>query len=146
LCVAAAVCATLSARSQVLFSDNFHTDTSNNWTIYALSGNGVSNDYSAQFAFDYSTQPYAFNGVTNFIPPSPNSGGVSKGLKVTVNKNGNASIAAMSLYPKGQSFSNDYSLKFDLWMDYNGDVPFGGDGSTEYASFGVNHYGTNINW
>lgn len=143
---AAAALATLSAQGQILFSDDFHTDTSLNWSIFALSGNGVSNDYSAQFAFDYSLQSYAFNGVTNFIPASPNSGGVTKGLKVTVNKNGNTSIAALSLYPKGQSFSNDYSLKFDLWMDYDGDVPFGGDGSTEYASFGLNHLGTEINW
>jgi hypothetical protein len=143
---AVALALPLSAQSQVLFSDDFQTDSSTNWKIYGISGNGVTADYSAQFAFNYSTQTYRFNGVTNFIPPSPNSGATTKGLKVTVNKDGNANIAAVSLYPIGQSFTNDYALKFDLWMDYNGDVPFGGDGSTEFSSFGLNHLGTEVNW
>ncbi len=143
---ALALCLPLAARSQVLFSDDFQTDSSANWRIFGISANGVTNDYSAQFAFDYSTQTYAFDGVTNFVPPSPHSSGTSKGLKVTVNKNGNANTAAVSLYPIGQTFSNDYTLKFDLWMDYNGDVPFGGDGSTEFSSFGLNHLGTQVNW
>jgi hypothetical protein len=136
----------VTSRAQTLFSDDFQTDSSANWTIFALSGNGVTNDYTAQFAFDYSTQAYRYNGVTNHVPASPNSGGTTKGLKVTVNKNGNTSVAAMSLYPNGQTFSNNYSLKFDLWMDYSGDIPFGDGGSTEFASFGLNHTGTEVNW
>jgi hypothetical protein len=136
----------LSARSQALFSDDFQTDTSASWSIFAISGNGASNDYTAQFAFDYSNQAYRYNGVTNHVPPAPNSGGTTKGLKLTVNKNGSASIAAVSLYPVGQNFSNNYSLKFDLWTDYSGDIPFGDGGSTEFTSFGINHFGTNVNW
>ena len=134
------------ASAQTLFLDDFQTDSSANWSIYGISGIGVTNDYSAQFAFDYGTQTYRYNGVTNFVPSSPNSGGTTKGLKVTVNKNGNSSIAAVSLYPTGRNFSGDYALKFDLWMDYSGDVPFGDGGSTEFSSFGLNHYGTNVNW
>src|SRR4051812_1713229 len=132
--------------AQTLFSDDFQTDSSANWTIFALSGNGISNDYTAQFAFDYSTQQYRYNGVTNHVPASPNSSGPTKGLKVTVNKNGNTSVAALSLYPTGHTFSNNYSLKFDLWMDYSGDIPFGDGGSTEFASFGLNHTATEVNW
>jgi hypothetical protein len=143
---AAAVICRLSASAQTLFSDDFQTDSSANWTIFALSGNGVSNDYTAQFAFDYSTQQYRYDGVTNHVPPSPNSSGTTKGLKVTVNKNGNTSVAAVSLYPKGHTFSNNYSLKFDLWIDYSGDVPFGDGGSTEFATFGLNHTATEVNW
>src|SRR6476620_4627237 len=103
-----------AANGQTLFSDSFQTDSSANWDIYGISANGATNDYTAQFAFDYSTQGYRFNGVTNFVPPSPNSGGTTKGLKVTVNKNGAASLGAVSLYPKNQSFSNNFALKFDL--------------------------------
>src|SRR5438105_389718 len=94
----------LSLRSQTLFSDDFQNDTSASWSIFAISANGTSNDYTAQFAFDYSTQAYRYNGVTNHVLPAPNSGGTSKGLKLTVNKNGSASLAAVSLYPVGQSF------------------------------------------
>jgi Calx-beta domain len=135
-----------TASGQVLFSDDFQSNSSSSWAIYGISANGVTNDYSAQFAFDYSTQTYSFNGATLTVPPAPNSGGTSKGLKVTVNKNGNAQTAAVSLYPIGKSFSGDYALKFDLWMDYNGDIPFGGSGSTEFATFGLNHLGTEVNW
>lgn len=136
----------LSLRGQTLFSDDFQSDSSANWTIYALSANGISNDYTAQFSFDYSTQQYRYNGVTNHVPPSPNSGGTTRGLKLTVNKNGNTSIAAVSLYPTGHTFSNNYSLKFDLWIDYSGDIPFGDGGSTEFTTFGLNHTGTEVNW
>src|SRR5437764_8903485 len=89
-----------SLRAQTLFSDDFQSDSSANWSAYALSGNGSTTDYTAQFAFDYSTQAYRYNGVTNHVPPAPNSGGTTKGLKLTVNKSGAASVAAVSLYPK----------------------------------------------
>ena len=136
----------LPTKAQTLFSDNFQTDSSANWKIYGIAGDGDANDYIAQFAFDYSTQGYRYNGVTNFIPPAPNSGGTTKGLKLAVNRNGTPSIGAVSLYPNSQSFSGDYALKFDLWMDYSGDIPYGDGGSTEFAAAGLNHYGTNVNW
>src|SRR5437879_6449166 len=66
---------------QTLFSDNFQTDSSANWTIFPVSGSGSTTDFTAQFAFDYSTQAYRYNGVTNHVPSSPNSGGTTKGLK-----------------------------------------------------------------
>src|SRR5438067_11221556 len=105
-----AVLAPRPAAGQVLFSDDFQTNSAPGWAVYALSANAVTNDYSAQFAFDYSTQTYAFNGATLTVPPAPNSGGTTKGLKVTVNKNGNAQAAAVSLYPTNQSFSGNYTL------------------------------------
>ncbi|MDB6124184.1 MAG: hypothetical protein JWQ71_3177 [Pedosphaera sp.] len=134
------------ASGQVLFSDDFQANTSASWSIFGNSANGATTDYSAQFAFDYGTQTYSLNGTTNTVPPAPNSGGTTKGLKVTVNKNGNTSAAGVSLYPTGKVFTNNYALKFDLWMDYNGDVAFGGSGSTEFATFGLDHLGTEVNW
>ncbi|HVV01144.1 MAG TPA: Calx-beta domain-containing protein, partial [Verrucomicrobiae bacterium] len=80
------------------------------------------------------------------VPPAPNSSGTTKGLKVTVNKSGQAVIAAVSLYPKNQSFSNNFALKFDLFTSYSGDLPFGDGGSTEFTSFGIDHTGTEVNW
>jgi hypothetical protein len=143
----AGLLASQSAPAQTLFSDDFQADSSANWGIYAINALGQTTDYTAQFSFDYSTQAYRYNGVTNHVPSAPNStGGTTKGLKLTVNKSGVASVAAVSLYPKNQSFSGNFSLKFDLWNDYSGDIPFGDGGSTEFSAFGIGHYGTNVNW
>jgi hypothetical protein len=132
-----------SAHAQVLFSDNFDTDSSASWTIKNDSGDGVP-DFTVLFAFDYSTNKFVRNGVTNTIPPAPNGGG--KGVKMWVNKNDtNAVTAAVSLYPNSQSFSNEYAVKFDMWLNYNGGFQ-GGSGSTEFATFGVDHSGNYPIW
>jgi len=144
-CLGAALLAiALSASGQtVLFSDNFDSDTSANWTVRDGSGTGVS-DYTAQFAFDYSTNTFTRNGVTGTIPPAPNGGG--NGLKLTVNKNDDsADTAAVCVFPTGQVFSNDYALKFDMWINYNGGA-YGGSGSTEFAHFGLNTVGDKVDW
>jgi N-acetyl-anhydromuramyl-L-alanine amidase AmpD len=130
---------------QLAYSDNFDSDTSANWSVFQGSGNGIS-DYSNIWAFDYSTNKYVSNGVTNAIPSAPNSGGTTRGLKLTVNKNDtNAATAGISLYPRNQSFSNNYVLRFDMWINYVGGAG-GGSGSTEYVSCGLNHTGTRVNW
>src|SRR6266480_8087574 len=93
-------------RGQTLFSDNFDTDTSAQWIVFNGSTDGTP-DFTVQFAFDYSTNRYVANGLTNFIPAAPNStGGTTRGLKLTVNKDDNAAAAAISLYPVGMTFSN----------------------------------------
>ncbi|HTD68710.1 MAG TPA: Calx-beta domain-containing protein [Candidatus Limnocylindria bacterium] len=131
-----AVLGTGSARAQILYSDTFDTDTSAAWLVFngALTGPP---DFTAQFFFDYSIHG---------IPPAPNStGGTTRGLKLTVNKDDTAAEAAVSVYPASQSFSGNYALKFDLWMGYNGPA-FGGSGSTEFATFGLNHTVSEVNW
>lgn len=131
-----------------LFTDAFTTDTSSAWTIKAGSGTSV-DDYTAQFGFYYSTNTYTSNGVTQLIPLAPNSaiGVETNGLKVTVNKNdGVEDAAAVNLYPiVPLAFTNDYALKFDMWVNYNGGEN-GGSGSTEFAIFGVNMTGLLTNW
>ncbi|HSU52547.1 MAG TPA: hypothetical protein VLT36_00650, partial [Candidatus Dormibacteraeota bacterium] len=127
------------------FSDNFDSDTSTNWNLFWGAGNGIP-DYTTNWAFDYSTTAYVAGGATNFIPPSPSSSGTTRGLKLSVNKNdATAATAAVSLYPKSLTFSNDYTLRFDMWINYNGGAG-GGSGSTEYATFGINHTGAEVNW
>jgi N-acetyl-anhydromuramyl-L-alanine amidase AmpD len=130
---------------QQVFSDNFETNTASNWTLYWGAGNGVA-DFTTNWAFNYGAVAYVANGVTNFIPPAPNSGSTTHGLKLTVNKNdATAATAGVSLYPNNLAFSNDYALRFDMWINYNGG-PGGGTGSTEYGTFGLNHDGTRVNW
>ena len=74
-----------TAPETVLFSDNFNTDSSANWTLYATDPS----DYTAQFAYDYSSQS---------IPPAPHSSGDTHGLFLTVNKDATGAAAAVNLY------------------------------------------------
>jgi len=136
---------TVSPPWQLAFSDNFETNSAVRWNLFWGAGNGIS-DFTTNWAFDYSTTKFVANGVTNFIPAAPNSSATTHGLKLTVNKNdANAATAGVSLYPKNLSFSNNYALRFDMWINYNGG-PGGGNGSTEYGSCGLNHSGTQVNW
>ena len=134
----------------VMFSDNFDTNTSTNWNVFWGTTNGIP-DYDADWAFDYGAKPYTFNGVTALIPPAPNSpDGSTRALRLAVNQNdANAIIAAVSLYPKNKSFSGNFALKFDMWIQYPGNaggLGTGVAGSTQHGTFGINHLGTNVNW
>jgi len=117
----------------VLFSDNFNTDSSANWNLFFADTNNPPNpDYSALFAFDYSSQG---------IPPAPHGSGDTLGLFLTVNKDPTPTAAALNLYPIGQSFSGNFALRFDMFLDV--DLS---SSSTEYTLFGINHSGTKTNW
>ncbi len=116
----------------VLFADNFNTDSSGNWTMLNVASNGIPDPTPAIFAFDYSAQN---------IPPAPHGNGDTLGLFVTVNKAGGASAAAVNLYPKGKTFSGNFALRFDMYLNW-----ISGSSATEYALFGLNHSGTKTNW
>ncbi len=130
----------------VLFSDNFDTDSSANWNLFWGADDNLP-DYSAAWAFDYGAVPYTYNGVTYLIPPAPNStNGTTSGVKFTVNTTNNSS-AGVNIYPKGQSFSGNFALKFDMWINYPGGIEgTGAQGTTQFAIFGVNFLGTEANW
>ncbi len=132
----------------VLFADSFDVDTSANWNLFWGAANGVA-DYTADWAFDHGAVPYTFNDVTSLIPPAPNSpDGSTQGVRFTVNNNdAGAFTAAVNIYPKGQSFAGDFALKFDLWLNHPGGAGgIGSAGSTQFAIFGLNHLGTQVNW
>jgi hypothetical protein len=132
----------------ILFADNFDTDSSANWNFFWGAANGLP-DYTVDWAFDYGATPYTFNGVTALIPPAPNSpDGSTRGVRFTVNNNDtNGSTAGVNIYPKNQTFSNNFALKFDLWINYPGGASgVNATGSTEHAIFGLNHLGTQVNW
>ncbi|MFM1769071.1 MAG: hypothetical protein RJA22_1600 [Verrucomicrobiota bacterium] len=118
------------AAAMVLFSDNFETDSSAAWTERYGSTNGVL-DRTVQWSFDYSLLG---------VPPAPRSGGTTRGLYVTVNKDPSPVAAGINFYPNGQSFSGNYALRFDLYMN------LGNSNQTEHALAGLNHSGTLTNW
>ena len=130
----------------LLFSDSLDTDTSANWNFFAGSDDNVP-DYTTNWAYNYGVIPYTFNGITYLIPPAPNSpSGSTMGVRFTVNDS-NGVNAAVNIYPKGQSFSGNFALKFDMWLNHpGGALGSGGSGTTEYAICGINHLGTEINW
>ncbi len=134
----------------VLFRDNFETNSSTNWNLFSGSGNGVP-DYTADWSFAYGTNIYTFNGQPYLIPPAPNStNGTTRGIKFTVNDNDtNGWISGVNIYPKNQTFSGNFVLKCDLWINYPGGAGGTGasvTGSTEHALFGINHFGIQANW
>jgi hypothetical protein len=114
----------------VLFSEGFDTaDSQNNWVLRFGANNGIE-DFTAVFGFDY---------AANSLPPPPN--GSTHGLLLNVNKNDATALgsAGINLYPIGQSFSNDYALRFDMYLQ------FGTAGTTEHALAGLNHSGNLTN-
>jgi hypothetical protein len=111
------------ASDPTLFSDNFDSNTSANWSIYTSSA-----DTAVVFAYDYSADG---------IPSAPNSaGGTTLGVKFTANMSSGVA-SGLNLVPNGQNFTGDYVVKFDLWMNANGPFPGGGTGSTEFATAGI---------
>lgn len=116
---------TASTPAQTLFSNGL--DSSAGWTINASGANDV-----ALFGFDYSTVG---------VPPSPNGGGSTIGLKLQANLAGGVQ-SGVSVSPTGQAFTGDYQLRFDLWQNYNGPVNGGGSGSTQLSGGGIGTAGT----
>jgi hypothetical protein len=109
--------------------------TTNGYKIFFGATSG-GYDFKAVFGFDYSTVTFPTN-----IPPAPHSiGSTTRGLYLTANKaDANAAAAAVNLYPVGQTWSNNFALKFDLWMNW------GAVATTEHALFGISCSGNITN-
>ncbi len=124
---------TTTVNAQTLWSQNFETDTTANWNVNTL---GLGSD--ANFFFDYSSVG---------IPQAPNSG-VSDGtygLRLRANQFGFGTAtfpAGVSVSPIGQSFTGDYILRFDMWLNFIGPAPGGGAGSTQITGAGIGTAGT----
>lgn len=130
----------------LLFSDSLSADTSTNWNfIFSSAGGGP--DYTTNWAFNFGNVAYTYNGNSYLIPPAPNTtDGSTRAVKFTVNDS-NGINAAINIYPKNKSFSNNYALKFDMWINYpGGPNGISATGTTEYAISGINHLGTEANW
>lgn len=115
-----------------LFSDNFDVDSTASWTV-----NGGPSDEFADFFFDYSTVG---------IPSAPNStGGSTRGVKLYANHSSGV-FGGFSVSPTGQSFSGNYEMTFDMWLNFNGPAPVGGSGSTQLGGGGIGTSGTVAQW
>jgi len=138
---------------QLVYSDDFDTNSSTRWSLFQGSGNGTP-DFSTNWAFDYTNLSYRAFGLsslatTSTVPIAPSTTNGSKvGLKLTVNKNdATASAAGISLYPANLGALSNCVLRFDAWINYAGG-PNGetASGTTEMMTCGLNHTGTRVNW
>ena len=127
-----------SSAAITFFGDDFDADHTANWTVNKSTGANTNDaGSSAEFFYDYSTAG---------IPSAPNSvGGTTRGLRLRANMTGGI-FSGLSASPNGQSFSGDYQLHFDMWLNYNGPLNGGGNGSTQCISAGVGTLGTVAQW
>jgi hypothetical protein len=114
-----------------LYSEDFNIDNTANWTV---NDSGLS-DITADFFYDYSAIG---------VPAAPNGTG-TRGLKMTANNSGGV-FSGFSVSPNGQSFSGNYKVNFDMWLNYVGPVGPGGSGTTQLAQMGVGTAGDVAMW
>jgi len=114
--------------------------------------------YTVAFG-DPVNNPNANNGFVT-VPRSDVmvANGWSNALRVTVNKApGYSGESGVNLYPQvpGLGWSNymqfhgNYALRFDMYLslyDFGLNNPVIGTPAREFAAFGINHRGTNVNW
>jgi hypothetical protein len=137
-----------SVSGAVLFSDNFNTNSSGDWTVNVAPTANASLQ-SAEFAFDYS----AFG-----IPPAPGSAD-TLGLRLRANIPGGAAApvtsrpagvtSGLSVSPTGKNFGNTYRATFYAWSNFNGAANAQGladngasEGGTNNVMFAVGTSGT----
>ena len=109
--------------------------TTNGYKIFFGADSGAM-DFKAVFGFDYSTVSFPAS-----IPSAPHSiGGTTRGLFLTVNKDATGIAAGVNLYPLAVAASNNFALKFDVWLNWTNLGT-----SAEHALFGINHSGNITN-
>ncbi len=125
------------AETTVLYSENFNTDNSVNWTTNFGSGNDI---FDARYVFN---NDYSSGLWFPAIPQAPHSTADSAGLYLTVNKDETTALGAAGIntYPVGQSFSGNYAVRFDMYLMIGAAAS-----TTEYALFGIATSGTKTNW
>jgi len=136
----------IQASAQVLFNDNFNSNSSASWTINAGPAASVAQQ-SATFAWDYS----AFG-----IPAAPGSAD-TLGLRLRANIPGTpeapvttrpaGTVSGLSLSPSGKNFGANYQMEFYVWSNYfgfNGNLGdnAGSEGGTNNVYFSVGTSGT----
>ncbi|HWX20647.1 MAG TPA: immunoglobulin domain-containing protein [Candidatus Binatia bacterium] len=126
---------------------------------YDNSANVNGNDYYAWFGKPVND---AANDAGVVVPQSAVmvANNWTSALKVSVNKaQNNLGESGVNLYPQipgapwtGSNFmvfQGNYALRFDMFLslyDFGLNNPTIGTPAREFAAFGINHYGTNVNW
>ncbi len=120
-----------------LFLDAFDAaSTATNWVVNRDDSGA---DTFATFGYNYSADG---------IPEAPSSKGVftpTRGLKFRVNESFGF-INGLSASPANRTFTGDYRLRFDMWLNFLGPLGVGGVGSTQHGSGGVGTTGTQAVW
>jgi hypothetical protein len=106
------------------------------------SGTGL-DDFDVEFGYNVTNDNVGYS-------PAMLLHGWTNALKMTVNKitgydgfdpaTGGGASAGANVYPAGMKFSGNYAFRFSM------NLSEGTTYTTEYNSFGINHYGTNCNW
>jgi hypothetical protein len=127
-----------SQGSAQLFSETFDVDNTANWTVNRSTGANANDAGShADFFFDYSTVG---------IPSAPGSaGGSTRGLRLDANTIGGI-FSGLSVSPTGQSFTGDFVMTAQVWMNFIGPAPVGGSGSTQAGGLGWGTAGATAQW
>jgi hypothetical protein len=115
-----------------LYLEDFEVDPTANWTI---NDPGLS-DTLADFYYDYSLIG---------VPPAPNGPATTRGLKMTCNNTGGV-FSGFSVSPTGESFSGNYIVTFDMWLNYVGPLGPGGSGTTQLGEMGIGTAGNVAVW
>jgi hypothetical protein len=137
LAAAAFAAAPSVSSAGVLYQENFDTDPTDNWSFNSeragdLAADGSRNE--ANYSFDYSTVG---------IPSAPRSaGGTTRGLKMEANIPGTGVFTGFSTSPIDKAFTGDFTVRADVWQNFNGPFPGGGNGSTQMTWAGVGTNGT----
>jgi hypothetical protein len=120
----------IPSSAAIVFSDNFDLPTGGDYTLNA------DPDSRITFAYDY---------ARDGIPSAPNSvGGTTLAVKFEANLVLPTGAQALNISPIGRSFTGDFVLRFDMWINANGPFPSGGTGSTEFITAGVGTAGFSI--
>jgi hypothetical protein len=131
LVASAIACAPAVCHAAVLYSEDFESvDTAaNNWAL-----NRQTPFNAGEVGFDYSTVG---------IPAAPHSaGGTTRGLKLEADIPTNNTFTGVSASPLDQHFPDNYTLRADVWQNFNGPFPGGGSGSTQMTWAGIGTNGT----
>ncbi len=123
---------TLPPESQIAWLDNFDVNTAGSWTVNSSSAD-------TRVTFNYNHAP---DGIVS----APNAtNGTTRAVKFEANLTAGVP-AAISISPASQSFTGDFRLRFDLWINANGPFPAGGNGSTQHGTSGVGTAGNRAQW
>jgi hypothetical protein len=134
LCLAAA---TAQVHATVVFSDDFDTDHTANWTYIPSAGTATLGDTpndqlgsDANVFFDYSTVG---------IPAAPGTtGGTTRGMWMTANMPGTGIFSGLTMTLNSQTFdfaNKPYRITADVWLNYH--YHPNAAGTTEQATMGV---------
>ncbi|MFH0795409.1 MAG: hypothetical protein V2A74_15420 [bacterium] len=131
------------AADVTLFFADFETDQSTTFTVQNGAGDFVAN---FTYAYDTYTTQAGTTGPTS-IPQSPSSPGAgTKALRMEANNNDLTEGAdAVTVFPIPAAGLSNYTMTFDLWLQYNGPAA-GGTGSTEFIVVGGHSDAASAAW